>query len=285
MGRSSLSFLVLHLSAPRTHTYTHLSLASIGQAVRPCGFSFAGRKRDDVKGTQEAGSRSSGEAEDPPLHHSLPRFEQHIYNHGRVGVHQGAEAEGGEAEPGDRLRARRPETQVLPDGDRGSPRRAGFPHQRVLRQELPGAAGLCARSLRRAGAQRPPGHRVLRRLLPPRGGRWRECGGERGRARREAGRAAGHQELLGDQRQRAGRGVAVGGRRPAGARKRTHAGLACELFHSLSFWSVSRSRSRSRPLYLLINFSLITCFYFRLSIEYGGEMDRSPRVDDPVNRS
>jgi hypothetical protein len=39
--------------------------------------------------------------------------EQHVDNHGRVGVHQGAEAEGGEAEPGDRLRAGRAETQVI----------------------------------------------------------------------------------------------------------------------------------------------------------------------------
>ena len=39
--------------------------------------------------------------------------EQHIDNHGRVGVHQAAAAEGGEAEPGDCLRAGPPETQVL----------------------------------------------------------------------------------------------------------------------------------------------------------------------------
>jgi hypothetical protein len=139
--------------------------------------------------------------------------EQHIDNHGRVGVHQAAAAEGGEAEPGDCLRAGRPETQVLllsdgiynliayadfatrretdsvlliddeingpavggyvyamDAGDRGNPRSAGVPRQRVLRQELPGAARLRPGSLRRAGAQRPPGHRVLRgRLLPPRG--------------------------------------------------------------------------------------------------------------------
>jgi len=44
--------------------------------------------------------------------------ERRIHNHGRVGVHQGAEAEGGEAEPGDRLRAAgRAETRLLlPDG-------------------------------------------------------------------------------------------------------------------------------------------------------------------------
>jgi hypothetical protein len=43
--------------------------------------------------------------------------ERRIHNHGRVGVHQGAEAEGGEAEPGDRLRAGRAETRLLlPDG-------------------------------------------------------------------------------------------------------------------------------------------------------------------------
>lgn len=45
--------------------------------------------------------------------------EQHVHNHGRVGVHQGAEAEGGEAEPGDRLRAGRAHQQaqlLLPDG-------------------------------------------------------------------------------------------------------------------------------------------------------------------------
>ena len=43
--------------------------------------------------------------------------ERRIHNHGRVGVHQGAEAEGGEVEPGDRLRAGRAETRLLlPDG-------------------------------------------------------------------------------------------------------------------------------------------------------------------------
>jgi hypothetical protein len=45
--------------------------------------------------------------------HNIYAVEQHIDNHGRVGVHQGAEAEGGEAEPGDCLRARRAETQVV----------------------------------------------------------------------------------------------------------------------------------------------------------------------------
>jgi hypothetical protein len=39
--------------------------------------------------------------------------EQHVDNHGRVGVHQGAEAEGGEAEPGDCVRAGRAETQGI----------------------------------------------------------------------------------------------------------------------------------------------------------------------------
>jgi hypothetical protein len=58
-------------------------------------------------------------------------------------------------------------------GDRGNPRRRTprrrwVPHQRVLRQGLPGAARLRPRSLRRAGAQRPRGHRVVRGKLPPR---------------------------------------------------------------------------------------------------------------------
>lgn len=39
--------------------------------------------------------------------------EQHIDNHGRVGVHQAAAAEGGEAEPGDCVRAGRAETQGI----------------------------------------------------------------------------------------------------------------------------------------------------------------------------
>lgn len=37
--------------------------------------------------------------------------EQHVHHNGRVQVHQGAEAEGREAEPGDRLRARRSQTK------------------------------------------------------------------------------------------------------------------------------------------------------------------------------
>jgi hypothetical protein len=43
--------------------------------------------------------------------------ERHVYNHGRVRVHQGVEAEGREAQPGDRLRPERAPTDLLiPDG-------------------------------------------------------------------------------------------------------------------------------------------------------------------------
>jgi hypothetical protein len=52
-------------------------------------------------------------------------------------------------------------------GDRGNTRRWA-PHQRVLGEGLPGAARLRPPSLGRAGAQRPPGHRVVRGELPPR---------------------------------------------------------------------------------------------------------------------
>jgi hypothetical protein len=61
------------------------------------------------------------------LFHFLPGFlnelspvytaERHVHNHGRVRVHQGAEAEGREAQPGDRLRPERAPTDLLrPDG-------------------------------------------------------------------------------------------------------------------------------------------------------------------------
>lgn len=47
----------------------------------------------------------------------MAAVEQHVHNHGRFEVHQGAEAEGRDAEPGDRLRARlSQQAELLPDG-------------------------------------------------------------------------------------------------------------------------------------------------------------------------
>uniref|UniRef100_A0A453APQ4 Plant bHLH transcription factor ACT-like domain-containing protein n=1 Tax=Aegilops tauschii subsp. strangulata TaxID=200361 RepID=A0A453APQ4_AEGTS len=59
----------------------------------------------NVEGAQE-GSCPTGEDADSALHHSLPRAEQSFHSHGRVRVHQGAEAEDREAQSGDRTRGR-----------------------------------------------------------------------------------------------------------------------------------------------------------------------------------
>jgi hypothetical protein len=58
--------------------------------------------------------------------------QQHLHNHGRVRVHQGAKAEGCQAQQGDRMRRScSTQTELHPHGDGGNPR-ARVPHQRVL---------------------------------------------------------------------------------------------------------------------------------------------------------